>query len=1075
MVHEFPIFKTRLIPPQGKQFILQRPQIGKKLRQIKDYPLTLIHSGPGYGKSTTLAAFLNGRKDACWYTLSEQDDDIVIFLYYFIHSVKMAVPAFGESLLVELDGNSRTSWIRSICSEMVNEFSGLDHSIIIVLDDFHLVEHSDSINEWLQMFIENIPSNVHLVISGRTRPQWPLITKLKAKSEILVIDEHHFAFSYEEIEVLFHDNYQMPLEPSQIQGILNLTEGWAMAIQLIAQQSKQKGTLDKILENRNRSLNDLFEYLTMEVLTKLDDKMRDFLKQTCIFEELHPPIIERVLNIPDAEKILNKIANANLFLTALNQGSYRYHALFRDFLISDLQVNDPVLLESLHRQAGRYYEEIENNEQAIYHYEMISDFPSAAKILNSYGRKMIQFGSLESLKEKLFLIPPDVKDMYLMLWVYEGEIYRYRCQYGQALECYNRAQVLAESSGQWEEQSSALEGIAQVFLDTIQPGKADKYLKKAVEVIPENEAVNERRARLTRLMAENLVNLGRAKEAVAWLNIRPGEAISNVNNEKLEPRLLLRMGRLEEAMDLLEIQKIQEQKEEGHLQQSHRETDLLLSLIYSFQGDALRAKTLAQEGIMRGVKYKAPFVEACGWMRIGHSVQISNQYDLNQAMICYKTALKLMDDIQMPRGKAEPLMGLCGVYAQKGEFETAIHYGELALEETDKVSDEWLSALIRLSLSNTYYYMGNYGRCLELLKDCERTFEACGDGYGLAVTYLWKTMISFQKEDWPSFKSHLLSCLKHVEDGRYEFILDRRTLLGPFDVQKIPQILHAASQRGISTPFTQSLMRKWKLTDERSHPGYTLHVQTLGQFRVWLGHLEVQPEAWQRSKAKELFQLFLTRRNTWVSKDDIIAWLWPDQDGPSGLSGFKVALNALNKVLEPERKARGTPYFIDRKGSLYRLNMAGIILDVDDFESTLQRASESVDVYDQIQLLETGLSYYKGDFLPERRFEDWCAEEREKAQLLFLRASEKCARLYISQKDFDRAIEHCERIINTDACWEEAYRMIMFCYYQMNNRPQAIKYYKKCYEQLERELGIRPLSATTNLYLQIIEGELLIE
>lgn len=1070
---DFPVFRTRLTPPQEKQIVLQRPLINKKLRKITDYPLTVIRSGPGYGKSTTLSSFLKGRNDYCWYSISSLDDDIMIFLHYLIQSVRCLEPHFGQDLLLEMDNKNRPNWITFVCSEFVNECAFRRAPLIIVLDDIHLIEQSSSISEWMQMFIENIPENVHLVISGRTEPQWPIITKLKAMGEILSIDETDFAFTYEEIDVLFNDNYQMTLEPTQIHDILKITEGWVMAIQLIGQQSSDKKTLAKILNNKNRSLKDLFQYLTQEVLAKLPEDIQEFLKETSVLDELSPVVIAHVLNISEDKAVsdLRKVSGARLFLSSLEDGSFRFHALFREFLLDYLKQSTPDLYRDLHQRAGRYFENIQNYEQAIFHYEAISDYKAAANILNFYGSQMLKFGRLESFKEKLMGLPVEIKDEYSMLWVYEGEIYRYRCQYGQALESYRRAKKMAAIRRKWSEESSALEGIAQIFLDTIQPGKAETYLKQAVEVIPENEPVNERRNRLSRLMAENLVNLGRAKEAEKWLQKQSGELIANVNNEKLEPRLLLRMGRLDEAIKLLENQKLLEQKEAGHLQQSHRETDLLLSLIYSFQGDALKAKTLAQEGIMRGVTFKAPFVEACGWMRIGHSVQLTSQYDLNQAITCYQTALRLMDDIQMPRGKAEPLMGLCGVYAQKGEFETAIYYGQLALEETDKVNDEWLSALIRLCLSKVAFYARDFTYCAELLDQCKQAFESCGDTYGLTVTNLWEMMIAFEQENWPTFEGYLHKCLKSVEEGRYAFLLTHRTLLGPHDMQKIPRLLLMAKQRGIESPFLQKLMTKWKLSDDRSHPGYTLHIQTLGSFRVWLGQQEVGADAWQRSKTKELFQLLLTRRKEWLSKDEIRSYLWPNQDAAAGLSGFKVALNTLYKVLEPERKARGTPYFIERKGPLYRLNLNGIVLDVGDFENVVLHAFETPDVETQEGLLETAISYYKGEYLPDLRFEDWCLEERERTQLLFLRASEKSAQILVEKERYDQAIEHCERILRTDKCWEEAYRIIMYCYYQLNNRPQAIRYYKKCCRMLEGELNIQPMPATQALYKKVFEGD----
>lgn len=57
-------------------------------------------------------------------------------------------------------------------------------------------------------------------------------------------------------------------------------------------------------------------------------------------------------------------------------------------------------------------------------------------------------------------------------------------------------------------------GIAHIYLDTIQPALAETYLIKAIHYSQITEKMPEKeRALLKRQFAENLVNLGRAKDA----------------------------------------------------------------------------------------------------------------------------------------------------------------------------------------------------------------------------------------------------------------------------------------------------------------------------------------------------------------------------------------------------------------------------------------------------------------------------------------------------------------------------------------------------------------------------------
>src|SRR5690606_1339708 len=141
-------------------------------------------------------------------------------------------------------------------------------------------------------------------------------------------------------------------------------------------------------------------------------------------------------------------------------------------------------------------------------------------------------------------------------------------------------------------------------------------------------------------------------------------------------------------------------------------------------------------------------------------------------------------------------------------------------------------------------------------------------------------------------------------------------------------------------------------------------------------------------------QLFCTRPSYRFPKEEIFLKLWPDQDIDSAARDFKVALNALNKVLEPDRKAREAPLFLTREGTAYGLNIqAGIERDYLLFEQWVSFGLEEDQVDQSLPFLEEALHLYKGDFLRERRFEEWYLNDRERLQVLFLRASEKLAQL----------------------------------------------------------------------------------
>ena len=86
------ILATKLAPPRLKQNILHRAAVTKKLKKMLDFPLILLHSGPGYGKSTALTYFIQQEKiPFCWYSISEHDDDLVPFITHLIHSIRALI------------------------------------------------------------------------------------------------------------------------------------------------------------------------------------------------------------------------------------------------------------------------------------------------------------------------------------------------------------------------------------------------------------------------------------------------------------------------------------------------------------------------------------------------------------------------------------------------------------------------------------------------------------------------------------------------------------------------------------------------------------------------------------------------------------------------------------------------------------------------------------------------------------------------------------------------------------------------------------------------------------------------
>lgn len=246
-----------------------------------------------------------------------------------------------------------------------------------------------------------------------------------------------------------------------------------------------------------------------------------------------------------------------------------------------------------------------------------------------------------------------------------------------------------------------------------------------------------------------------------------------------------------------------------------------------------------------------------------------------------------------------------------------------------------------------------------------------------------------------------------------------------------------------------------------------LRIQTLGQFTVWINQEKIPSKAWSRDKTTQLLQYLISnRQRNALHKEKIMDHLWDDWND----NDFKVAMHGLNKVLEPNRPSRTEPNYVLRQGVSYHLDMDKVWIDVDALEQYIIIGNDCYGADNVLarEAYKAAINLYQGVYLPNRIYEDWSSEEREKVQVLILGAYITLAEILLDEKPIE-SIRLAQSALAVDATWEDAYRIQMQAYINKGNRPQAIKTYRKCKSVLEDEFGISPLPETQKL-LKTIEG-----
>lgn len=198
------IIQSKCIPPSPSNHCIRRASLMKKLKKGLGHTCTFIHSGAGYGKTTILAQFLHAESSKfSWYSVSEEDDNILPFLRHLFYSIRRIIPLFGEQFdnWNQLSRFPKIEELNRWYKLFVNSLCEIQENFFVVIDDYHLVDHEFHINYVMEKIIEFSPPNIHFIFASRTLPNWDIIRKLKMHMKAHFITEADLAFTDEEIAV----------------------------------------------------------------------------------------------------------------------------------------------------------------------------------------------------------------------------------------------------------------------------------------------------------------------------------------------------------------------------------------------------------------------------------------------------------------------------------------------------------------------------------------------------------------------------------------------------------------------------------------------------------------------------------------------------------------------------------------------------------------------------------------------------------------------------------------------------------------------------------------------------------
>jgi ATP/maltotriose-dependent transcriptional regulator MalT len=292
---------------------------------------------------------------------------------------------------------------------LVNELADAGRDLLLVLDDYHLVANP-SVHRSVAALLDHAPASLHLVISSRTDPPFPT-SRLRVGGQLVDVRAEHLRFSAEEAARLLHRASVPDVSTQEVQRLVARTEGWAAGLQLAALRladrvDRQART--RFIDRFTGADRQVVDYLGEEVLGVLPPEVHDFLLQTSILPRLCAPLADAVTGSGNAARMLDAIQRANLFLTALDDEGrwFRYHQLFRDLLLFELERSGPAPPAVLHRRASEWFRVQGDLPAAIGHALGAGDPDLAGELVTQGWRAEFNLGHLHTVQAWLSGLPP---------------------------------------------------------------------------------------------------------------------------------------------------------------------------------------------------------------------------------------------------------------------------------------------------------------------------------------------------------------------------------------------------------------------------------------------------------------------------------------------------------------------------------------------------------------------------------------------------------------------------------------------------------------------------------------------
>ncbi|MHB8684295.1 MAG: tetratricopeptide repeat protein, partial [Dehalococcoidia bacterium] len=861
---------SKFAVPRRRADVVRRPRLNALIDAAIGAKATLIAAPAGYGKTTLVVDWLQTSDFAAvWLSLDDWDAGLPSF-------TRVLADAIAARLGIGLPlGDERFWQPRTVGSVIINAIAAQDDYTVLVLDDLHVLQGSEPVMALLSLLLERAPENLHIIMTSRTRPPVPSLSRLIARREVTTVGAEDLAFTAREVRELM-GTLGRAVSEDEAEALYEHSEGWAAAL-ILGVSSGGQAPAGPVGANVGLSLA---EYVHGEALSAVPDDLRAFLRSISLLPVWTPALCDHVAGRRDSERMLKEASARVLFVSqyADDPPMYRCHMLLRALLMQQFRADDP----DAYARAGR------DASDALLRFGLLNEaaellfdleaWDQATELVETIAPRLIQQGQARALADWIDRLPPASQAGRPNL-----HVWRARASY--KLQEFDEALRLIEDAVHALREQGDTHGLVQALFVRGETQRRKGYYAEALATFGEARTLIE-------FSGEDDLQLA-------------GDALRNIGvTHTIMGDFDAATDELEEARNVLE--------QVGDLQ-GIGNTCVSLGQCYARRGERLRALASLQRA-------QSAFERAGNTFDLGLTLNNTGMlyYELGeyeQALQVYDRGLRLVRGAGASAYEASILAGIAETYRDMGRSEDSLTaYAELQ-PMLEALQVPYLVAAITEGHAMTRLALGQGEEAARLLKIVAPKPSDAPDR--IAQHAIAAAQLALAKGDPTQALKHLDAATRHLEaaDDRHSMalavFLRARALFDAHQPRKAmaeveraaaicdqlgyrrflrPHASRAAAMveyalvRHIAEGFLTDLgadarrpARAGRASTHAPAPDMLPAVQAFafGRGGVLVGERQVSDLEWRSEKSKEMF-FFLLAKGESVGKEEIFTALWPD-------------------------------------------------------------------------------------------------------------------------------------------------------------------------------------------------------